>query len=207
MAVKAKLKVVKYSVSKLCQMVDKDNPREVPMSPNNPVFKELESSMKQFGYVVPIIVNKCTNRIIAGHFRLAVLKENGVKEVDVVEVDLSPAKEKGLNIALNSIKGDWDIDKLQKVVNFLATQNVNFSGTGFTKDEIQVLLSSSEEKEKLKAALNNGTKTLAKVSWSCSIGKCQFKIEDSVYQEICKLVEKHVDLNKILELGCETNEA
>ena len=47
----------------------------------------LSSSIKKFGLVDPIIVNKAPNRlnvVIGGHFRLKIAKDLGYKEVPVV---------------------------------------------------------------------------------------------------------------------------
>jgi hypothetical protein len=200
--IKAKIKLTKYPVNKLVTMLSPDNPRNIPQSKDNPLFKELEDSMQRFGYVVPIIVNKRTNHIVSGHFRVLVLKENNVKEVDVIEVDLPKTKEQALNITLNSIKGDWDIEKLQNIINVLVVKNIDLTGTGFNTSEINIILNSKEEKDKLKTLLNDGTKPNAKISWACRIGQCNFKIDDSIYHEFCKLMEKQVDVNKIIELGC-----
>lgn len=94
-------------------------------------FENLENSIERYGYIEPIIVNKRNNVIVGGHHRLRALKNRGVKNVDVVYVDLDENEEKRLNIALNRISGYWDIDKLEEVVNDLMKDDpslMNFTG-------------------------------------------------------------------------------
>lgn len=94
-------------------------------------FENLENSIDRYGYIEPIIVNRRNNVIVGGHHRLRVLKKKGVKEVDIIYVDLDESDEKRLNIALNRISGYWDIDKLEEVVNDLMTDDIsliNFTG-------------------------------------------------------------------------------
>ncbi len=94
-------------------------------------FQNLENSIERYGYIEPIIVNKRNNVIVGGHHRLRALKNKGVKEVDVVYVDLDESEEKRLNIALNRISGYWDIDKLEEVVNELMADDpslIEFTG-------------------------------------------------------------------------------
>lgn len=74
----------------------------------------LRTSMARFGVVQPPVVNKRSaakgwpegseETIVGGHQRIAILEEDGVREVDVVVVDLDPTEEKALNVALNSTK-------------------------------------------------------------------------------------------------------
>ena len=95
-------------------------------------LKKLEESIKKYGLVEPIIINK-TDTIIGGHQRRDVALKVEIKEADCVVVDLSEEDEKKLNLALNKIKGSWDYQKLDKVLSSL--RNLNY--TGFDMDEIK----------------------------------------------------------------------
>src|SRR3990167_1068786 len=58
--------------------------------------KDLEESIRKFGMVDPIIVNKHLGRenvVIGGHQRLKIASILGFSEVPVVYVDLEPEKE------------------------------------------------------------------------------------------------------------------
>lgn len=77
--------------------------------------KDLRESIKRFGLVDPLIVNKYPGReniIIGGHQRLNIALELGYKEVPVIYVDLPEDKERELNLRLNKNLGDWDWQKL-----------------------------------------------------------------------------------------------
>ncbi|MCL5410242.1 MAG: ParB N-terminal domain-containing protein [Patescibacteria group bacterium] len=75
----------------------------------------LKESIKRYGLVDPLLVNSAPNRkgiVIGGHFRLAIIKELGIKEVPVVYIDIPDIeKEKNLNVRLNKNTGsfDWDL--------------------------------------------------------------------------------------------------
>jgi ParB-like chromosome segregation protein Spo0J len=82
------------------------NPRK-NLTPADPEYQKIARSIKEFGYVDPIIVNKDMT-IIGGHQRYKVLVDQGYIELDCVVVDLPKDREKALNIALNKISGEWD---------------------------------------------------------------------------------------------------
>src|SRR3990167_8099904 len=80
----------------------------------------LKDSIKAFGFVVPILINKTTGRIIAGHQRVQAAIELGLKEVPTVTLEVTEDNEKFLNIALNRIKGKFDMEKLDQMFTELA---------------------------------------------------------------------------------------
>lgn len=73
----------------------------------------LKESLEKFNLAEPIIINK-DGTVIGGHFRLKVLKEMGVEEVDVRVPDrlLSEKEVEELNLRLNKNLGEWDWDLL-----------------------------------------------------------------------------------------------
>lgn len=76
---------------------------------------DLRSSIQKFGLIDPLIVNTHPDRyniLVGGHMRLQIAKELGLKEVPCVEVQLTEAEEKQLNIRLNKNTGEWDWDAL-----------------------------------------------------------------------------------------------
>jgi ParB-like chromosome segregation protein Spo0J len=79
--------------------VAKYNPRTI----DDAALTALGESVKRFGLVQEIVVNRATMTIISGHQRLKVIKDK-YESVPVVFVDLSEPEEKALNIALNSDK-------------------------------------------------------------------------------------------------------
>ena len=87
------------------------NPRQLTKEQ----FQQITDSIKRFGIVDPIIVNKNKERkniIVGGHQRVKVAGSLGFKEIPCVEVDLTPDKERELNVRLNKNTGEWDWDEL-----------------------------------------------------------------------------------------------
>ncbi|MGC2634897.1 MAG: site-specific DNA-methyltransferase [Candidatus Cybelea sp.] len=72
----------------------------------------LTKSIERFGDVQPIVWNKRSGLVVAGHQRLKVLKNKKIRQTTVVVVDLNECDEKALNIALNSshIAGEFTAD-------------------------------------------------------------------------------------------------
>ena len=83
--------------------IESINPAEY--NPRDITDKELEGlthSLLEFGFVEPVVVNTATNRLVSGHQRIKAAKSLGIQSVPVFEVNLPEAKEKALNVALNS---------------------------------------------------------------------------------------------------------
>lgn len=113
------------------------NPRRISPA----ALARLERSIDTFGLVDPIVVNRRTGwTVVSGHQRLKVLAKRGATAVDCVIVDLSPAREKALNVALNnpSIAGEWDERALAKLLREL--QGPDLDLTGFDVDEVDKIL-------------------------------------------------------------------
>jgi len=116
------------------------NPRK-DLRPGDPDYERLARSIEEFGFVEPLVWNKRTGILVAGHQRLKVLLARGVEQVECSVVDLPLEQEKALNLALNKIRGDWDEAKLAAVLAEL-TQVPDFdvSLTGFDLPEVSELL-------------------------------------------------------------------
>jgi hypothetical protein len=103
------MKIVKRKIDDLIGA--EYNPREL----TDKQYKDLKDSLKRFGVVDPVIVNKHPERmdiIVGGHQRSKVWKDLGNDTISTVEVELSPEKEKELNIRLNKNTGQFDMDAL-----------------------------------------------------------------------------------------------
>jgi len=112
------------------------NPR-VDLQPGDPVYENLKLSVETFGYLQPIIVNRRTNTVVGGHQRLKVLKDLGHERVDVVFVDLTPEREKALNLTLNKTVGEWGEPKLARLLQeFGGLPDIDIQLTGFDTEEI-----------------------------------------------------------------------
>jgi DNA modification methylase len=92
------------------------NPRQL----NKEQYNNIKDSLKRFGFVDPVIINKNKDRkniIIGGHQRVKVAKDLKINKVPCVELDLDIDKEKELNIRLNKNVGEWDFDILADLFN------------------------------------------------------------------------------------------
>lgn len=121
------------------------NPRK-ELKPGDPEFKNIERSLREFGYVDPIIINK-DGTIVGGHQRASVLKFLGYTEADVIVLDLSKADEKALNIALNKIGGEWDMQKLRDALGDLTLSTLDVNSTGYSDDELAIVLGDALEEQ------------------------------------------------------------
>lgn len=88
-----------------------------PRKWNEAQTNALKESITKFGLVDPILCNSAPERmntVIGGHFRLAVAKELGFKEMPVVYVNITDIdKEKELNVRLNKNLGEFDFELLK----------------------------------------------------------------------------------------------
>ena len=116
------------------------NPR-VDLRPEDPRYQALVRSIDEFGLVEPLVVNRRTWHLVGGHQRLKVLQARGEMQAEVVLLDLTPQKEKALNVALNKIAGGWDHDRLKDLLDELVrSSDVDVQLTGFERPEIELLL-------------------------------------------------------------------
>lgn len=109
------------------------NPREI----TDEEFEKLKNSLKEFGFVEPIIINK-KGTIIGGHMRVKAAEAIGIKEVPCTVVTLSDRKEKLLNLALNRISGRWDTDKLSNLITELTAGGTDVGLSGFENWELDI---------------------------------------------------------------------
>jgi len=100
-------------------------------------LEKLKNSIKEFGMVEPIVVNKDLT-VIGGHQRIKALKMLKYDEVPCIVVDIDKKKEKLLNLALNRISGDWDQDKLAKLVKEIS-EYPDVKLSGLSEAELEML--------------------------------------------------------------------
>jgi site-specific DNA-methyltransferase (adenine-specific) len=100
----------------------------------------IAASLKTFGQVEPLVVQKSTGKVIGGNGRLAVLKRQGATECDIVEVDVNDTQAAALGIALNrsSELAEWNDEALAKLLQSLPDDA--FAATGFGEDDLKDLL-------------------------------------------------------------------
>lgn len=110
---------------------------------------KLRSSLREFGFINPILIDKDKN-IIAGHGRVLAAKEEGLTEVPCVLVEhLTEAQKKAYIIADNKLALDagWDDELLALEIQGLKDLDFDINFTGFDAAEIDDLFSKVHDKE------------------------------------------------------------
>jgi site-specific DNA-methyltransferase (adenine-specific) len=103
---------------------------------------QLISSIKEFGFTNPILIDK-ENSIIAGHGRLLAVKRLGHEEVPCIIISgLTKTQIKALIIADNqlALNAGWDLEKLSVEIEGLKDEDFNIDILGFNDDFIKDLL-------------------------------------------------------------------
>ena len=110
---------------------------------------KLRSSLREFGFINPVIIDRDFN-VIAGHGRIAAAKEESMEEVPCVFVDyLTEAQKKAYILADNRMALDagWDEELLRIEIESLQGADFDVSLTGFGEDEIADLFAGDGEKD------------------------------------------------------------
>ena len=110
-------------------------------------IKKLRSSLREFGFINPVIIDRDYG-VIAGHGRILAAKEEGIREVPCVFADhLTEAQKKAYIIADNRMAMDagWDEELLR--VEIEALQGMDFDPllTGFDEKELAALFDDGAE--------------------------------------------------------------
>lgn len=128
---------------------DPRNPRKISADE----LDALTRSLREFGFVQPVIARHDDHVVIGGHQRLVAARRLGLKTVPTIFVDLSPEQSHLLNLALNKISGEWDEQLLARLLADLqSTDGVDLAISGFADDEIKRLLRRMDAEEKRYAA-------------------------------------------------------
>ncbi len=102
----------------------------------------IAASLKQFGHVEPLAVQKSTGKVIGGNGRMEALRRAGETECDIVEVDVDDTQAAALGIALKRTGelAAWDDQALAKLLESLPDDA--FAATGFSDEDLSELLDS-----------------------------------------------------------------
>ena len=108
---------------------------------------KLRSSLREFGFINPVIIDRDYG-VIAGHGRILAAKEEGITEVPCVFADhLTEAQKKAYIIADNRMTMDagWDEELLRVEIEALQAADFDPLLTGFDADEIADLFADDEK--------------------------------------------------------------
>lgn len=112
-------------------------------------INKLRSSLREFGFINPILIDKDYN-ILAGHGRVMAAREEGIKEVPCVLVEhLTEAQKKAYILADNRLAMDagWDDELLALELENLKELDFDIDFTGFDAAEIDELFSNIHDKD------------------------------------------------------------
>lgn len=124
---------------------DAANPRRI----TDDELESLTRSVRQFGFVQPVVARREDRTVIGGHQRLVAARRLGLEHVPVIWLDASVEQARVLGLALNKISGSWDEQLLARLLADLQTDaDLDLSLSGFDDDEIRDLLRSLETREK-----------------------------------------------------------
>lgn len=108
---------------------------------------QLRASLREFGFVNPVIVDKDYN-IIAGHGRILAAKEEGISEVPCVFAEhLTEAQKKAYILADNrlALNAGWDEEMLSVEIADLQGADFDLALLGFDDAELNKLLTTDED--------------------------------------------------------------
>jgi hypothetical protein len=158
---------------------------------------KVASSIKEFGFQQPIVIDK-NNTIIVGHTRFEAAKKLGLKEVPVQVADLTETQAKAYRIADNRLNEDasWDTKLLNLEFNDLLSKEYNLDLLGFTNDEVDNLfLKTDEESDK---EINENIDLAEETINDVKMVQLFFNPEDEVkFREAIDKISKRDNINNI----------
>jgi len=114
-------------------------------------IRQIATSIKEFGFTNPVLIDR-TNKIIAGHGRVAAAQLLGIKRVPTIRLEnLTENQIRAYIIADNRLaeNADWDNNILAAELQHLLTVDGEFDATvtGFEVPEIDLILQEAAEKQ------------------------------------------------------------
>jgi DNA modification methylase len=121
--------------------------QQVRPYPNNPrihprkQIQKLARAIDEFGFLIPILVDD-HGTVLAGHARIEAAKQLALPSVPCIRAShLSEAQKRAFTILDNRIATEaaWDFQLLAKEVEFLQTEGIDLTSTGFEIPEIEMI--------------------------------------------------------------------
>lgn len=143
-----KMNVVNIPIEKIT--VDGNNPNQ--MSPEQ--LASLEKSIRKFGSIVPVIVNK-KNVVADGEHRLRVYRKLGLKTVPVIKLDVDDVDRRILRQVMNKLHGEHDLQADAQEFERIIAEGRSESLTGLLaqqKSDIQEVIDRGNELTALEAS-------------------------------------------------------
>lgn len=127
------------------ELVDPVELKEHPKNPRYHPEKAIEKAMnsiRTYGFTSPIIAQKGTNLILAGHVRKKAAIRLGLKNVPVSFVDLDDIQALGYLVADNRVQDetDWEYSILTSILQELKDTGVDITITGYDAIDLEALM-------------------------------------------------------------------
>ena len=162
---------------------------------------KLRASIREFGFVNPVIIDRDFN-VIAGHGRIAAAREENIAEVPCVFVDhLTEAQKKAYILADNRMALDagWDENMLRMELESLEEMGYDLGLTGFDEKELASMFPADEAKEDgfdVDAELQKPSFTKAGDVWT--LGRHRLVCGDSTDPAVYSVLMDRVKANLVL---------
>lgn len=112
-----------------------NNPRK-----NDNAVEYVKNSIKDFGFKVPVVINK-DNIVVAGHTRLKAAKELNLDKIPcIIADDLTDEQIKAFRLADNKVSefAEWDFDLLNSELDELKELDLDMSDFGFEDNNYNI---------------------------------------------------------------------
>jgi len=148
-------------------------------------IKQLQASIREFGFINPVLIDGQYN-IIAGHGRVLAATEEGLKELPCVYVDhLSKTQIKAYIIADNQLamNASWDEELLKVDLEELKELNFDIDLLGFDDKELNKLFDGDISEDDFDVDAELGNPPITKLGDSWQLGRHRLVCGDSTSQD------------------------
>ena len=114
-----------------------DNPRVHPRKQ----IQKLVRAIDEFGFLIPILIDD-QNTVLAGHARIEAAKQLRLLSVPCIRANhLTETQKRTFTILDNRLATEaaWDFQLLAKEVEFLQSEGIDLTTTGFEIPEIEMI--------------------------------------------------------------------
>ena len=183
------------------------NPRKI--SPQQKAM--LKRSVKKYGVIGGITVNKRTMTIVGGNQKIAILDEMlGYPDNDytllaeAVDVDLKQEKEMNLMLNSDNARGEWDEEKVRDML-----PDISWQDAGLTEEDLSLFgmdaLVRTDEEDKLGKELNALLDPFAQASENENIPKHQPQSKEEQAETRRQIEQNQVIANQMQDAQYQAN--
>lgn len=153
-------------------------------------IKKIQSSLREFGFVNPVLIDKSFS-IIAGHGRVEAAKREGLTECPCVMVEhLSEAQKKAYILADNKLAelSSWDMDMVKIELEELQELDFDIELTGFEMQDNEIDVEPIDDENITSNNISEHTMT---------IDKTKITLTEEEYNLINSKLDMYIDDNGV----------